>query len=148
MDPSVSSGSALKDLESGGGKSRTEDLRIIGGLVALVVGIAALVALVIFALYKLQSSDANSAVTGGIAAIASMVGAYFGVKIGSDGTKDAIKNQATTSKEALAAQKQDATEHLERQKDEATTTTGLALTLHPDDVGKALQIIKELKSAG
>jgi hypothetical protein len=66
-------------------------VRVIGGLLALAAGLLALVIIVLVAIGELDKEQAGAAITAGITAVATMVGAYFGVKVGSDGTKEAIK---------------------------------------------------------
>ena len=88
--------------DPGGGEpaGAIEQLKIIGGLVALGTGLAALVLVVIVALLVKPDTTGGSVATSAIGVIGSIVGAYFGVKIGSDGTHDAIKAQ---QEEATAA---------------------------------------------
>jgi hypothetical protein len=83
-------------------KTTSENLRIIGGLLALVFGLIALVIIVLFAIGELDKEQAGAATTAGITAIGSMVGAYFGIKVGSDGTKEAIKGQKEEATKAQA----------------------------------------------
>ncbi len=104
------------------GKSRTEDLRIIGGLLALCVGLLVLLAIVVVAIFQLPASQAGAAATGGITALGSMVGAYFGVKVGSDGTKEAIKGQ----------------------KEEATKAQAFALGVNPAESAKVLDALQQM----
>jgi len=111
-------------------KTRAENLKVIGGLVALCAGLAALVLLAGAALFHLKDEYATSAVTAAISSMATMVGAYFGIKVGTDGTKEAQEN----TKEAIGAQKKASTE-----------ATGIALAIHPDDMSKALEAIKQLQ---
>jgi hypothetical protein len=74
-----------------------ERLKVIGGLVAVGVGVAAVTTIAIVAMSLTDDEVATIASSaGGI--IASIVGAYFGVKIGSDQAKEANK-----SKDAQAA---------------------------------------------
>jgi hypothetical protein len=84
------------------GKSTTENLRVIGGLLALTAGLIALVVIVLVAIGELDKEQAGAATTAGITAVATMVGAYFGVKVGSDGTKEAIKGQKEEAEKAQA----------------------------------------------
>jgi hypothetical protein len=83
-------------------KTTTENLRVIGGLLALVAGLIALVVIVLVAIGELDKEQAGAATTAGITAVATMVGAYFGVKVGSDGTKEAIKGQKEEAAKAQA----------------------------------------------
>jgi len=83
-------------------KTTSENLRVIGGLLALVSGLVALVVIVLVGMQDLAQEQAGAAATGGITAIATMVGAYFGVKVGSDGTKEAVKGQKEEAAKAQA----------------------------------------------
>jgi hypothetical protein len=83
-------------------KTTTENLRVIGGLLALVAGLIALVIIVLVAIGQLDKEQAGAATTAGITAVATIVGAYFGVKVGSDGTQAAIKGQKEEATKAQA----------------------------------------------
>lgn len=78
------------------GKAKTRDsaekIKEIGGLVAVaagVLGVAAVAGGALIAGGETAATVAGSAA----AAIGSMVGAYFGVKVGTDQTKDTVKSQ-------------------------------------------------------
>lgn len=87
----------------GGEQQRTgiERLKLIGGLVALSVGLGALIVVVVVSLLVEPNTTGGSIATSAIAVVGSMVGAYFGVKIGTDGTQTAINAQ---QEEATKAQ--------------------------------------------
>jgi hypothetical protein len=70
----------------------TEKIKTIGGLTAVVVGVAAVGAIAIVALIKGTDTSATIASSAG-GVIATIVGAYFGVKVGSDQSKAAIEGQ-------------------------------------------------------
>lgn len=70
---------------------QAEGLKIIGGLLALAAGLIALIIVVVIALIVKPDTTGGSIATSAIGVVGSIVGAYFGVKIGTDGTKDAIK---------------------------------------------------------
>jgi hypothetical protein len=72
---------------------KIEQLRIIGGLIALSAGLLSLIVVVIVALIVKPDTTGGSIATGAIGVIGSIVGAYFGVKIGTDGTKAAVSAQ-------------------------------------------------------
>lgn len=80
---------------------RVDRLKVIGGLVALGSGLLALVIVVIVALSVKPDTTGGSIATSAIGVIGSIVGAYFGVKIGTDGTQKAIQAQ---QQEATKAQ--------------------------------------------
>jgi hypothetical protein len=80
---------------------KIEQLKVIGGLVALGTGLFALLTVVIVALAVTPATTGGSIATAGVGVIGSIVGAYFGVKVGSDGTQAAISAQR---EEAVKAQ--------------------------------------------
>jgi hypothetical protein len=69
-----------------------ESLKLIGGLVALGSGLFVIAAISAVAIIA-DNSAANTIATGAFGVVGSIVGAYFGVKIGSDGTRDAVQGQ-------------------------------------------------------
>jgi hypothetical protein len=138
--------------EPPGNKGGIEQLKVIGGLVAVLGGLLAILVIVCVALFKLKAP--NTAVTGGITAIGSIVGAYFGVKVGSDGTKEAVQGQKDALKEVTKATEEHAAEkiasanaQLKDQKTHASALAGLALALPPGAKGDVLATIKEFQSA-
>ena len=104
---SARSGSSGSAGVSGGDGATTqppgklEQLKIIGGLVALGTGLLALVVVVIVALIVKPDTTGGAIATSATGVIGSIVGAYFGVKIGTDGTQKAIDAQ---QQEATKAQ--------------------------------------------
>jgi hypothetical protein len=76
-------------------------LKLVGGLVALSLGLLAIVAVVALVL-ALTPSNATGVGTAAIAAAGTMVGAYFGVKIGTDGTDKAVTAMRQESAKAQA----------------------------------------------
>jgi hypothetical protein len=95
-----------------------DSLKLVGGLVALSGGLLVL-GLIAGGAFIADPGDASSIATGAFGVIGSIVGAYFGVKIGTDGTQAAIEAQ---QKEASKAQVFAA--HLPESK--ATEVLGLA----------------------
>jgi hypothetical protein len=90
----VDSGSADGDGKGGEEKSRTEQIRVIGGLVALGSGLVALSLVLILAIVSNVDGDQfTQLATTVVGVIGSVVGAYFGVKIGTDGTQKALEGQ-------------------------------------------------------
>jgi hypothetical protein len=72
--------------------SPSEAIKGTGGLVAVLVGVAAVAVIAVIAITKnTQTASAIAGITAGI--VGSIVGAYFGVKAGSDQTKSAIDSQ-------------------------------------------------------
>jgi hypothetical protein len=108
--------------EPDSGNGRIDRLKVIGGLVALSAGLFTLIVIVIVALAVKPDTTGGSIATSAIGVIGSIVGAYFGVKIGSDGTQAAV-----------TAQKQ-----------EATKAQVFALHTPPESAGAALQQIEQM----
>jgi hypothetical protein len=80
-------------------KDLAEKIKEIGGLVAVAVGVVAVAAVAIGAL--VAGGETAATVAGSAAAaIGSMVGAYFGVKVGTDQTKNAIQGQQAEAAKA------------------------------------------------
>jgi hypothetical protein len=69
-----------------------ESLKLIGGLIALGSGLLVIAAVSAVAIIA-DNGSANTIATGAFGVVGSIVGAYFGVKIGSDGTRDAVQGQ-------------------------------------------------------
>ncbi len=67
-----------------------EALKLVGGLVALAVGLLVL-CLIAAGAFIADPGHAGSIATAAFGVIGSIVGAYFGVKIGTDGTKEALE---------------------------------------------------------
>src|SRR3954465_10020839 len=84
-------------------ETRSEAIKLIGGLVAITVGFAVLLILSVVAMLLVDESAQSvvAVATAGFGVIGSVVGAYFGVKIGTDGTQAAI---ASLKEEAAKAQ--------------------------------------------
>ncbi|HEX4305491.1 MAG TPA: hypothetical protein VHZ54_05605 [Solirubrobacterales bacterium] len=90
--------------------SKAESIKLIGGLVAVGIGTLVVGAIAVIALLKGGDTAATvSSAAGGV--IATMVGAYFGVKVGSDQTKAALDGQ-----KAEAAKAQTFAAHLPSEK--------------------------------
>jgi len=135
VPPDGPPGAAPPAAPPGGGQSddgssddstgKIEQLKIIGGLVALGVGLLALIIVVVVALLVKPDTTGGSIATAAIGVIGSIVGAYFGVKIGSDGTQSAVSAQ----------------------QDEATKAQVFALHTPPEQAGAALAEIERLLAA-
>lgn len=69
-----------------------ESLRLIGGLIALGSGLFVIGAIAAVAIIA-NNGSASSIATGAFGVVGSIVGAYFGVKVGSDGTQAAVQGQ-------------------------------------------------------
>jgi hypothetical protein len=93
-------GSVVKNAGSAGAPGTTdaavgpwsEQLRAVAGLAAVVAGVLAVVVIALVALSKgTQTAGTIAASSAGV--IATIVGAYFGVKVGTDQTKDAVEGE-------------------------------------------------------
>jgi|GEM_PF-2047016 len=74
-------------------------VKTVAGLVAVVIGILVVGAIAIVAMFK-DGANASTIATSAAGVIATIVGAYFGVKLGSDQTKDVTKTQKATAAKA------------------------------------------------
>jgi hypothetical protein len=63
---------------------------VIGGLVVVCTGLVVLAAIAITAMILVDGKDVVAVATSAFGIIGSLVGAYFGVKIGTDGTQAAV----------------------------------------------------------
>jgi hypothetical protein len=91
-------GSAGEQPVTGSGATGTqgtpwsEQVRAIGGLLAVAAGVLGVVVIALVALSKgTQTAGTIAASAAGV--ISTIVGAYFGVKIGSDQTKNAVEGE-------------------------------------------------------
>lgn len=75
------------------GTGKAESLRTIAGLLAVAIGLAALalIALVGMGFVKTDNPSVVSIATSSFGVIGTIVGAYFGVKVGTDGTTKALE---------------------------------------------------------
>jgi Na+/H+-dicarboxylate symporter len=80
-------------------KDAAEKIREVGGLAAVVVGVVSVAAVAIGALV-VDSQIAGTIAASAAAAIGSMVGAYFGVKVGTDQSKNTAQKQQEESSKA------------------------------------------------
>jgi hypothetical protein len=77
----------------------SDKVKAIGGLVAVVVGVLAVLGIAIGALIAGTSTAATIA-SSAAGVIATIVGAYFGVKVGTDQGKTAMENQKAEAAKA------------------------------------------------
>jgi hypothetical protein len=69
----------------------SEGIKLIGGLVVVCTGLLVLVAIAVTAMILVEAgSDVVAVATSAFGVIGTVVGAYFGVKIGTDGTQTAV----------------------------------------------------------
>jgi len=81
------------------GNSFFERLKLVGGLAAVVVGTIAVAVIAIVAIVQNSGTSAQFASsTAGV--IATIVGAYFGIKVGTDQTKTALEGQKAEAAKA------------------------------------------------
>jgi hypothetical protein len=71
---------------------RAESVKAVGGLLALTAGLVVLGLVAGIAIIA-TPGDAGSTATGAFGVIGSIVGAYFGVKVGADGAQKAVEGQ-------------------------------------------------------
>jgi hypothetical protein len=102
-------------------RSPAGDIKLVGGLVALCVGVVA-VALLAGGAMIADSGAAATIATAAFGVIGSIVGAYFGVKIGTDGTQKVVQAH----------------------QDEATKAQVFAAHLEPDKADLALEQARAL----
>jgi uncharacterized membrane protein YeaQ/YmgE (transglycosylase-associated protein family) len=77
---------------------KIEQLKLIGGLLALSAGLLALLTVLVISKWvKVDTDQFTQLATTVIGVIGSIVGAYFGVKIGTDGTQKALEAQRQDS---------------------------------------------------
>ena len=115
--------------QSGG---KAEALKSIAGLLAVVAGLAALtiIALVAIGVMNANNSAVVSIASGGFGVIGTIVGAYFGVKVGNDSTQKAID---TTSK------------GIDGMKDESAKAQTFAAHIDPSKVSEAISDYQALR---
>lgn len=77
----------------------TEKIKTIGGLVAVIVGAVSVGAIAIIALVK-DTTTASTIASSAGGVIATIVGAYFGVKVGTDQSRAAIEGQQAEAAKA------------------------------------------------
>lgn len=77
----------------------SDRVKAVGGLIAVVVGVVVVGTIALVAILKDGSSAATIA-TGCAGVVATIVGAYFGVKMGNDRSKDAAKAQKAEAAKA------------------------------------------------
>lgn len=85
--------------QTGAGDSWSDKIKAIGGLVAVGAGVLAVAVIAIIALIK-DTSTASTIASAASGVIATIVGAYFGVKVGTDQGKTAMENQKAEAAKA------------------------------------------------
>jgi uncharacterized protein YacL len=99
-DPAPAAEPPTKQLEAGTSEdSWSEKVRVVGGLVAVGIGLLVVGVIAVFAVLKggqISATIASSA----CGVVATVVGAYFGVKIGTDQGKTAMENQKAEAAKA------------------------------------------------
>src|SRR5512146_125333 len=81
------------------GDSWSDKIKAIGGLVAVGAGVVAVALIAVIALIK-DTSTASTIASATSGVIATIVGAYFGVKVGTDQGKTAMDNQKAEAAKA------------------------------------------------
>jgi hypothetical protein len=77
----------------------SDRMKAVGGLIAVIVGVVVVGAIALVAILK-DGSNASTIATGCAGVVATIVGAYFGVKMGNDRSKDAAKGQKAEAAKA------------------------------------------------
>jgi hypothetical protein len=77
----------------------SDQVKAVGGLVAVAIGVLAVAIIALVAIFK-DSSNAGTIASAAGGVIATMVGAYFGVKVGTDQSKTAAENQKAEAAKA------------------------------------------------
>lgn len=85
--------------EETGKASFSDQVKAVGGLVAVAIGVGAVAVIALVAIFK-DSSNAGTIASAAGGVIATMVGAYFGVKVGTDQSKTAADNQKAEAAKA------------------------------------------------
>ncbi len=91
-EPSGASASGKPPPTTGTEERWSDKVKTIGGLVAVAVGVCVVGVIAVIALIKDSDTAATIASSAG-GVIATVVGAYFGVKVGSDQSRTAIEAQ-------------------------------------------------------
>jgi hypothetical protein len=100
--------------------SFSDAIKTIGGLLAVLTG-TVVVAIIAGAAISKNSQTAATIAASTAGAVATIVGAYFGVKIGSDQTKQAIDAGSQQAKQALDASSDQVRQALDAAKQQAQT---------------------------
>lgn len=101
-DPGASRDPATEQMKSRARPSEStwsEKVRTIGGLLAVGAGVLAVAIIAVFALSK-DTSTAATIASSSAGVIATIVGAYFGVKAGSDQSREASSNERAEAAKA------------------------------------------------
>lgn len=85
--------------EGGDGDNWSDKVKAIGGLAAVTIGVVAVGVIAFVALLEGGATSATIASSAG-GVIATIVGAYFGVKVGTDQGKTAMENQKAEAAKA------------------------------------------------
>jgi hypothetical protein len=103
---------------------KAEAIKLIGGLVVVCSGLLVLIAIGLTAIIVVRNttSDVVAVATSAFGVLGSVVGAYFGVKIGTDGTQTAIEGL----------------------KNEAAKAQAFAAHVDPNDAAKAIALAQKL----
>jgi len=85
-------------------QTKSEGVKLIAGLVVVCVGLFALIVIALSAIVAVRkdSSQVVALATAAFGVIGAIVGAYFGLKIGSDGTQTAISGMRDEASKAQA----------------------------------------------
>ena len=109
-------------------QTASEGIKVIGGLVVVCTGLVVLGAIAITGMILVEGNDVVAVATSAFGIIGSVVGAYFGVKIGTDGTQAAV---AGLRDEAAKAQAFAA--HIPREDADAAISAAQSLASPPPE---------------
>jgi hypothetical protein len=111
-----------------GSTSRAEAIKSIGGLVAVAIGVGAVAALTIVAITTVADLDASSTVaisTSAFGVISAVVGAFMGIKIGTDQTGKAVDDTKAAAAVVGAASAQLTADQREQVKQDVADATAM-----------------------
>ena len=84
-------------------QTATEGIKLIGGLVVVCVGLGVVLVLALVSMKLIHGDSERVAIaTSAFSVIGTLVGAYFGLKIGSDGTQTAVAGMRDEASKAQA----------------------------------------------
>jgi hypothetical protein len=133
-EPPDAADGSLTEAPAGGGRPRWwQDIRVIGGLTAVGLGLGVVLIVAVLSISFIHDDAAQVATVASSAftVVGTLVGAYFGIKVGTDQTKAAMD------------QTQQAMEQVERttqtMREEAAKAQAFSLWVPPDSAGQAME---------
>jgi len=85
-------------------ETKSEGVKLIGGLVVVCAGLVVLMVIAVVAIWVVRDNESEvvALATAAFSVIGTVVGAYFGLKIGSDGTQAAVAGMRDEASKAQA----------------------------------------------